>query len=131
MTIEIKKTFDNVDDGIANMIAAANADYENFRVSDEMKAKFKEEWVIKKGSKYIKIMTNGGGSAWGFVVNVDNDKKFKKGDLLKCAGYNAPTRNAARGNVLKGGFSVNWMGPLYLIGPEGYSIKSTKTGVFG
>ena len=131
MTIEIKKTFDNVDDGIANMIAAANADYENFRVSDEMKAKFKEEWVIKKGSKYIKIMTNGGGSAWGFVVNTDNDKKFKKGTLLKCAGYNAPTRNAARGNVLKGGFSVNWMGPLYLIGPEGYSIKSTKTGVFG
>ena len=47
MTINIKKTFDNVDDGIANMIAAANADYENFRVSDEMKAKSKEEWVIK------------------------------------------------------------------------------------
>ena len=27
MTIEIKKTFKNIDDGIANMIAAANADY--------------------------------------------------------------------------------------------------------
>ena len=29
MTIEIKKTFTAVEDGIANMIAAANADYEN------------------------------------------------------------------------------------------------------
>ena len=116
MTINIKKTFVNVDDGIANMIAAANADYENFRVSDEMKARFKEEWVIKKGSKYIKIMTNGGGSAWGFVVNTDNDKKFKKGTLLKCAGWSAPERNGSRGNVLEGGFPINWTGPLYLIG---------------
>ena len=71
MTINIKKTFTAVEDGIANMIAAANADYENFNVSDEMKARFKEEWVIKNGSKYTKIMTNNGGTAWGFVVNVD------------------------------------------------------------
>ena len=116
MTIEIKKTFKNVDDGIANMIAAANFDYENANVSDEMKTKFKENWVIKKGSKYIKIMVNGGGSAWGFVVNVDNDKKFKKGTLLKCAGWSAPERNGSRGNVLEGGFPINWTGPLYLVG---------------
>ena len=131
MTINIKKTFETVDDGIANMLAAANADYENFNVSDEMKAEFKEEWVIKKGSKYIKIMTNGGGSAWGFVVNVDNDKKFKKGTLLKCAGWSAPERNGSRGNVLEGGFPINWTGPLYLVGPVGFSVKETKVGVFG
>ena len=129
MTIEIKKTFTAVEDGIANMIAAANADYENFNVSDEMKAEFKEKWVIKKGSKYIKIST--GGSAWGFVVNVDDDKKFKKGTLLKCAGYSSPERNGSRGNVLEGGFPINWTGPLYLVGPVGFSVKETKVGVFG
>jgi hypothetical protein len=129
MTINIKKTFESVDDGIANMIAAANADYENFNVSDGMKAEFKEKWVIKKGSKYIKIST--GGSAWGFVVNVDDDKKFKKGTLLKCAGYSSPERNGSRGNVLEGGFPINWTGPLYLVGPVGFSVKETKVGVFG
>jgi len=125
------KTFENLADGIANMIAACNHDYKNVRTSEKMVEEFENGWVVKKGKKYIKISTNSGGCGWGFIVATDDDKKFKKGDLLKCAGYNAPTRNAARGNVLKGGFSVNWMGPLYLIGPEGYSIKSTKTGVFG
>jgi hypothetical protein len=92
---------------------------------------FKNGWKIKKGSKYTKISTRNGGNAWGFVVNTDTDKKFKKGDLLKCAGYSAPARNAARGNVLEGGFAINWTGPLYLVGPRGYSIKETKGGVFG
>jgi len=129
--INIMKTFESLEDGIANMIAACNHDYKNFRTTEKMVEEFENGWVVKKGKKYIKISTNNGGSAWGFIVATDDDKKFKKGDLLKCAGYNAPTRNAARGNVLEGGFSVNWMGPLYLIGPKGYSIKSTKTGVFG
>ena len=130
MTTLIKKTFDNVDDGIANMIAAANFDYcDGDRFNDDMVAEFKDGSKIKKGSKYIKISTKN--SAWGFVVNTDDDKKFKKGDLLKCAGYAAPARNAARGNVLEGGFAINWTGPLYLVGPKGYSIKETKGGVFG
>ena len=128
--IDIMKKFDNVDDGIANMIAAANHDYcDGGRYNDDMVNDFVNGWTIKKGSKYIKLTA--GHSAWGFIVNTDDDKKFKKGDLLKCAGYSAPARNAARGNVLDGGFSINWMGPLYLVGPRGYSIKSTKTGVFG
>ena len=54
------------------------------------------------------------GQVWGFVVGVDNDPKFKKGDVLKAAGYNTPARNAPRGNVLEGGFNINWTGPEYL-----------------
>jgi hypothetical protein len=46
----------------------------------------------------------------GFVVNTDNDKKFKKGDLLKPAGYAAPARNFARGNILEGGYMSRWTG---------------------
>jgi len=111
--VMVNKKFDNIDDGIANMIAAANYDYDNFNVSDDMKADFKKGWEIKKGSKYIKINTKN--SAWGFVVNTDDDKKFMKGDLLMCAGYKAPARNGARGNVLEGGFEIRWTGPLYLV----------------
>jgi hypothetical protein len=47
-------------------------------------------------------------------VNTDNDKLFKKGDLLKPAGYDKPARNKPRGNILDGGFQINWTGPLYL-----------------
>ena len=131
MTTLVKKTFETVEDGIANMIAAATYDYCKGTWPESMIEEFTEGWVVKEGSKYTKISTRNGGNAWGFVVNTDTDKKFKKGDLLKCAGYSAPARNAARGNVLEGGFAINWTGPLYLVGPRGYSIKETKGGVFG
>ena len=114
MKVSVKKQFDNVSDGIQNMIAAATHDYTKSNFSERMNKEFTEGWVVKEGTKYIKIMTNNGGSAWGFVVNTDSDKKFKKGDLLKCAGWNKPARNAARGNVLSGGYNINWTGPLYL-----------------
>lgn len=65
------------------------------------------------GKKYIKIIKDR--SVWGFIVNVDNDKKFKYGDILKAAGFNAPARNKARGNIMDNDFSwVNWTGPAYL-----------------
>ena len=67
---------------------------------------------VKTGNKYIKIIREN--SVWGFVVNTDTDKKFRKGDILKAAGYNAPARNAARGNIVDGGYTVDWTGPLYL-----------------
>ena len=119
MTIQIQKNFDNLEDGIQNMIDAAIHDYGQWMKPDnEVRAKmnkeFAEGWVIKTGPKYTKILQKEGGQVWGFVVAVDTDKKFKKGDLLKPAGYNAPARNAARGNVLEGGFRIRWTGPEYL-----------------
>ena len=115
MTVSVKKKFDNIDDGIANMIAAAIYDYNNCsrgEAFEEMKKEFAEGFVVKTGKKYIKILS--GTSAWGFVVNTDDDKLFKKGDLLKCAGWAKPARNKPRGNVLEGGFPINWTGPVYL-----------------
>ena len=78
-----------------------------------MIAEFNEKLTYKTGSKYIKVFTEGG-SGWGFVVNTDNDKKFRKGDILKAAGWAAPARNAARGNIVDGGYTIRWTGPLYL-----------------
>ena len=114
---KIMKQFDNIEDGIQNMIAAATHDYQEWMKPDtevrvKMNKEFEEGWVIKTGPKYTKILNKN--ACWGFVVNTDNDKKFKKGDLLKAAGYNAPARNAARGNVLEGDFTIRWTGPLYL-----------------
>ena len=113
MTIKVNKKFDNVDAGIENMLAAAVADYATMSFGDgKMLDDFTNGWVVKKGSKYIKISTKN--SAWGFVVNTDDDKLFKKGDLLKCAGWAAPARNKPRGNVLEGGYRIEWTGPQYL-----------------
>ena len=115
----IKKKFEKIEDGINNMLDAAAHDYAKsgfkHRTSDDFRSKF----MVKVGQKYIKIGRksdyNGKmGQVWAFVVNTDNDKKFKKGDVLKAAGFSAPARNAPRGNVLDGGFPIQWTGPLYL-----------------
>ena len=114
MTVYVTKTANTIAGGIAHMIDAANEDYNSWCPNEGMVTEFVEKWVVKPGSKYVKIMTDNGGSAWGFIVKTDTDKKFKKGDILKCAGYSAPARNKARGNVLDGGYPINWTGPLYL-----------------
>ncbi len=82
-------------------------------INKTMIAEFNEKITYKMGSKYIRVFSEGG-SVWGFVVNTDKDKKFAKGDILKAAGYAAPARNAARGNIIDGGYTIRWTGPLYL-----------------
>ena len=49
----------------------------------EMTNRFNNSLGFKNGRKYIKITTENGGSVWGFIVNTDEDNKFKKGDILK------------------------------------------------
>ena len=72
------------------------------------------QYVVNK--KYIKITRQGSdyGDTWGFVVNTHDDKKFKRGDILKAQGWNTPARNHARGNVFEGNYVVEWTGPLYM-----------------
>lgn len=77
-----------------------------------MYKEFCEGITIEEGRKYIKVLTNR--SVWGFIMKAD-DKKFKAGDILKAAGYNAPARNAARGNIFDENYVVRWTGPLYLV----------------
>ena len=116
----IKKKFEKIEDGINNMLDAAAHDYEKsgfkHRTSDDFRSKF----MVKVGQKYIKIgrvsdhSSGKMGQVWAFVVNTDDDKLFQRGDILKAAGFNAPARNKPRGNVLNGGFPIQWTGPLYL-----------------
>ena len=123
MTTFVKEGAETVDAGLANMKAAMINDYVNWTtrnttrelsdINKKMIGEYSVNFTITYGKKYIKITEKGGGVK-AFVVGVDNDKVFKKGDILKPAGYAAPARNAARGNIVDGGYVINWTGPLYL-----------------
>lgn len=91
-----------------------NGTQEPTEINKRMIDEFNAQLGFDVGRKYIKITQNNGGSAWGFVM-LEDDKKFKAGDILKAAGWATPARNKARGNVLVQNFNwVQWTGPAYL-----------------
>ena len=59
--------------------------------------------------KFIKVIT--GNSVHSFIM-LDDEGKFKRGDILMASSWNAPAKNFARGNVLTGKFErrVSWTG---------------------
>jgi len=77
----------------------------------EMIDEFSARVRVTEGKKYYKVIQ--GTSVWGFIVKEDGGK-FRKGDILKAAGWNAPATNSARGNIIDGGYSIQWTGPMYL-----------------
>ena len=119
-------TYTDIDSGIAAYIDFMVADFmvadyaawSNRSLADrpdfakERIEEFKNSFSVRVGKKYIKIISYS--SVKAFVVNSDDDKMFKKGDILKAASWAAPARNSARGNVLDGVFSGGWTGPSSL-----------------
>jgi len=81
------------------------------QVTKEQLAKWDDSISIREGKKYIKVVRDNG--VFCFISKIDF-KHFKKGDILKAAGYNAPALNQPRGNVLTGNYAIRWTGPLYL-----------------
>ena len=84
------------------------------RIREEMEENYCNGLEVTEGSRYWKITsTNGSGtqrSVSGFICKA-GDKKFREGDMLKPAGWAAPARNFARGNVLEGDLrGVRWTG---------------------
>ena len=118
--IKVDKTANNVLSGIAIMMQGAKDDYIRMSTSGckELTGYSKEQvdlWdhntTVYEGKKYIKIVQGTG--VFCFIAKEDF-KHFKKGDILKAAGYNKPALNSARGNVLTGNYAIQWTGPLYL-----------------
>ena len=119
--IKVDKTAKTLDEGIKNLMTGAKLDYERMSTSNgtkELTGYSKEQvelWdnktKIMPGKKYIKIVQDTG--VFCFIAKEDF-KHFKKGDILKAAGYNAPALNQPRGNVLTGNYMIQWTGPLYM-----------------
>jgi len=118
--IKVEKTAKTLDEGIKNLMAGAKQDYERMSTmgGKELTGYAKEQvdtWnnkvKVTQGKKYIKVVHDTG--VFCFIAKEDF-KHFKKGDILKAAGWNAPALNSPRGNVLTGNYPIQWTGPLYL-----------------
>ena len=117
----VTKNADSLMKGIANMMAGAKENYNYWTAPrdgqpkssycSEQLAQWDSKTSVREGKKYIKIIQDR--SVFAFVCKTDF-KHFKKGDILKAAGYNAPALNQPRGNVLTGNYAIRWTGPLYL-----------------
>ena len=118
--IQVNQTAKTLDEGIKNLMAGAKQDYVRMSTmggkeltgySKEQVDNWDNKTKVSQGKKYIKIVQDTG--VFAFIVKEDF-KHFKKGDIWKAAGYNAPALNSARGNVLTGNYPIQWTGPLYL-----------------
>ena len=83
------------------------------KIKNEMEEDYCNGLEVSEGSRYWKITSGRQSqrSVSGFIVKA-GDKKFREGDMLKAAGWAAPARNFARGNVLdgRGVNEVRWTG---------------------
>jgi len=113
MQAQIEKLIQDIKDDYVNYMSGVG---DNAAIRLEMAKAFQEGVTYTAGKKYVKILKKLGTQTmvWGFIVNVDDDKKFRKGDILMAAGFSAPARNKPRGNVIDGNYSIRWTGPEYL-----------------
>ena len=101
--IQVSKTAKTLEDGIKNMMSGAKDDYKRWSTnahgeqsqwSKDSVAAWDSKTKVYPGKKYIKVVQENG--VFAFIVKEDF-KYFKKGDILKPAGYNAPALNSTRG----------------------------------
>ena len=96
----------------SNMCARHESSAHYSNIKNEMEEDYCNGLEVSEGSRYWKITSGRRNqrSVSGFIVKA-GDKKFREGDMLKAAGWAAPARNFARGNVLDGDLhGARWTG---------------------
>lgn len=76
-----------------------------------------KNFYYEVGRKYVHVIMQDTGentfkqrSSHSWIM-INDDAKFKQGDILKSASWNAPARNFARGNVFSCDYSnIRWCG---------------------
>ena len=68
--------------------------------------------TFEQGRKFIRVVSiNWGSRSAHTFIALEDDGKFKRGDILKAASWASPAKNFARGNILTGDWSkVTWTG---------------------
>jgi len=98
--------------GIYNELDLGIQEYVKHLADDYAKNGYNnKEFYYEIGRKYVHIIMSDNQRSSHSWVMINDDKKFKQGDILKSASWNAPARNFARGNVLSGIFKhIRWCG---------------------
>jgi hypothetical protein len=110
----------NMNEALSKYLEAIKEDYRKWNgsnptpIQSEMTKEFEAGLVVEEGSVYLKVISNKGSSrsVHSFIVKEDGPK-FKRGDILKAASWNAPAKNQARGNIF-GAYRIRWTGAEYL-----------------
>lgn len=109
-------------DELNRYLEAIKADYRAWMRPDQLEthisqtvkldqiSQFNAGLRIEEGKVYFKVIAGTG--VHTFIVKEDGPK-FRKGDILKAASWNAPAKNKARGNIF-GTYQIKWTGANYL-----------------
>jgi len=70
-----------------------------------------KEFSYECGRKYVHVIMSDNQRSSHSWIMLQDDKKFKRGDILKSATWRGPARNFKRGNVLTGDYQhIRWCG---------------------
>lgn len=96
---------------LEKFLAKSRIDYAQWMKGDsphrqQMIQEYNDGLRYEFGKKYIKVIDRT--SVHSFIV-MNDDGKFKRGDILKPASWRTPARNFARGNIF-GEYTIRWTG---------------------
>jgi|TARA_R100000479_G_scaffold173799_1_gene120597 hypothetical protein len=122
--VEKINNIETIRDGIDIMMKYAEQDHKEnlektlgYSIDLEKNKYYLFNWGYTKTQKYIRVWReteDGTKKAFAFIVRLDNDKLFRRGDILLPRSWKKPARNQPRGNVFNGDYYISFIGPMEL-----------------